>query len=93
MSEPSNLRAPTIVRIIPPEQIERGRKLQASMEELDTLEAKKLADESRLADEQQRVEQERASIEETRRAASAAGRYMDAKYGWVGSTTRKDESR
>jgi len=81
MSE--KIRAPTIVRTIPPEQLERGQRLQKSMEEIDALEAKKLADELKADDEQRRVEQERASIEAARRAESPAGRYMDAKYGYL----------
>ena len=87
MSE--NLRAPFIVvRQIPPEQIERGLRLQRDLEAIDALEAKKLADDLR-ADEEVRVEQERvAVIEETRRAASVSGKLMDARYGWVGRMKR-----
>ncbi len=88
MIEPSKLRAPYIVRTIPPEQIERGLRLQKIMEELDDLEARKLADELKADDEQRRVEQERASIEEAQRAASPAGRYMNLKYGWVNNPTK-----
>ncbi len=84
MSE--KIRAPYIIRTIPPEQIERGLRLQKAMEEIDALEARKLADELKADDEQRRVEQERASIEAARRAESPAVRYMDSKYGWVNET-------
>ncbi len=91
MSE--KIRAPYIIRTVSPEQIERGKKLQASMEQIDAESRRKLAEENRVA-EAARVEQERlAGIEETRRAASVSGKLMDSRYGWVGSTTRKDESR
>jgi len=83
MSEPSKPRAPYIVRQIPPEQLERGKRLQASMEQIDAESRRKLAEENRVA-EAARVEQERvADIEETRRAASVSGKLMDARYGWV----------
>ncbi|MDQ3256442.1 MAG: hypothetical protein M3R15_21560 [Acidobacteriota bacterium] len=78
--------APFIVRKIPPEQIERGQRLQREMEKRDALEAKKLADELKADDEARRIGQERAAIEEIRRSTSPAGRYMDAKYGWVNNT-------
>lgn len=81
MSE--KIRAPYIVRHISQDQIERGQKLQKAMELIDDLEAKKLADESRLADEQLLIEQERASSIEAHRAASIGGKLMDARYGWV----------
>ena len=84
MIEPSNSLARFIVvRQIPPEQIERGLRLQKIMEEIDIEAKRALADEARLADEQLLIEQERASIEETRRAASVSGKLMDARYGWV----------
>ena len=86
MSE--KIRAPYIVRTMSQDQIERGQKLQAAMESLDAESKRELAEENRLADEQQRVEQEQASIEETRRAASPAGRYMNAKYDWVNNPTK-----
>ena len=84
MSE--NSRAPTIVRHIPLEQIERGQRLQRDLEALDALEAKKLADELRADEAARRVASERADLEETRRAASISGKLMDAKYGWVNNT-------
>ena len=76
-------RAPTIVRQIPPDQIERGKRLQQIMEEIDAEAKRELAEENRIADEQRRVESEQAAIEEARRAESPAGRYMDAKYGYL----------
>ncbi len=81
MSE--KIRAPYIVRTVSQDQIERGQKLQKSMEEIDAESKRELAEENRLADEQRRVESERAAIEEARRAASVGGKLMDAKYGWV----------
>jgi DNA topoisomerase IB len=87
MSE-SKLRAPYIVRHISLEEIERGQRLQKAMEELDDLEAKKLADDLRADEAARRVESERAAIEEARRAASASGKIMNAKYGWVNNTTK-----
>jgi hypothetical protein len=86
MIEPSKLRAPYIVRTMTRDQLERAQKLQAAMEELDGLEAKKLADELRADEEVRRVADERAAIEEIRRSTSPAGLYMDSKYGWVNST-------
>jgi hypothetical protein len=86
MSEPSKIRAPYIVRIIPREQIENGLRLQREMELIDAESRRALADEARLADEQMLIEQERASIEEARRAASVGGKLMDARYGWVNNT-------
>jgi hypothetical protein len=84
MIEPSNSLARFIVvRQIPPEQIERGLRLQKIMEEIDIEAKRALAEEARLADEQLLIEQERASIEEARRAASVGGKLMDARYGWV----------
>jgi len=87
MSEKSH--APFIVvRQIPKEQIERGQKLQKAMEEIDAEFKRELAEEHRIADEQRRVESERAAIEEARRAASASGKIMNEKYGWVNNTTK-----
>jgi len=81
MSE--KIRAPYIVRHILPEQIERGLRLQREMEALEAEAKRELAEESRVA-AAARVQQELlADIEEVRRASSPAGRYMDAKYGWV----------
>jgi len=58
------------------------------MEELDALEAKKLADELRADEQVRRVADERAELEEIRRSMSPAGRYMNAKYDWVNNPTK-----
>ena len=84
MIEPSNSLARFIVvRQIPPEQIERGLRLQKIMEEIDIEAKRALAEEARLADEQLLIEQERASSIEAHRAASAGGKLMDARYGYI----------
>jgi adenine C2-methylase RlmN of 23S rRNA A2503 and tRNA A37 len=88
MIEPSKPRAPYIVRHRTADQIESGKMLQASMEASDAESRRALAEENRLADEQLLIEQERASIEETRRAKSISGKLMDAKYGWVNNPTK-----
>jgi len=83
MIEPSKPRAPTIVRTVSQDQIDRGQRLQESMEEIDAQVARELAEEARI-ELAARVEQERlAGIEETRRAASAGGKLMDARYGYI----------
>ncbi|MDQ3253569.1 MAG: hypothetical protein M3R15_06635 [Acidobacteriota bacterium] len=83
MIEPSKIRAPTIVRTIPPDQIERGQKLQKAMELIDAESKREQAEQDR-AVEAARVEEARlADIAEARRATSAAGRYMDEKYGYL----------
>ena len=86
MSE--KIRAPYIIRTVSPDQIDRGTRLQATMESLGAESKRELAEENRLADEQQRVEQERASIEAARRAESPAVRYMNSKSGWVNNPTK-----
>jgi hypothetical protein len=88
MISESKLRAPYIVRHIPPEQIERGLRLQREMEAIDAQVARELADELRADEAARRVESERAAIVEARRAASASGKIMNAKYGWVNNTTK-----
>jgi hypothetical protein len=81
MSE--KIRAPYIVRQIPQDQIESGRRLQKVMESIDAEEKREQKEQDR-AVEAARVEEVRAAdIEEARRATSAAGRYMDGKYSWV----------
>ena len=71
-----------------PEQLERGRKLQAAMEVSDAESKREQAEEDR-AVEAARVEEVRAAdIAEARRATSAAGRYMDEKYNWVNNPTK-----
>ncbi len=88
ISEPPKIRAPYIIRTVSQDQIDRGRKLQASMEALD-IEAKREQAEQDRAVEAARVEEARlADIEEMRRATSAAGRYMDRKYSWVTNPTK-----
>ncbi len=85
MSE-SNLRAPVIVRLKTPEQLERGQRLQRDMEEIDAQVARELADELRADEDARRVASERADIEEIRRAASVSGKLMDARYGYINNT-------
>jgi hypothetical protein len=88
MISESKTRAPTIVRHRTAEQIESGQRLQRDMEAIDALEAKNLADQLRADEEVRRVADERAVLEEMRRATSAAGRYMDEKYNWVNNPTK-----
>ncbi|MDQ3257890.1 MAG: hypothetical protein M3R15_29050 [Acidobacteriota bacterium] len=83
MIEPSKPRAPYIIRQIPQDQIEGGRRLQKIMESIDAESKREQAEQDR-AVEAARVEESRiADIEEARRAASVSGKLMDSKYGWV----------
>jgi len=65
------------------DQIERGQKLQKAMESIDAQVERDLSDQLRADEEVRRVADERADIEEIRRAASVSGKLMDARYGWV----------